>query len=243
MSLLWERGWAYGSGKAAGGREMGIRQIILIAALLAGATYLPASWLLAHGPLLIACKGAGVALLALWAGLQARSLDGWLIALVMACGAAGDVLLETAGLTTGALAFLAGHVVAIGLYARHVRPLRWSADGPIAVARLVVIPVLAFVFPADRAAAPGIALYATGLGAMAAMAWLSDFPRSRVSLGALLFAVSDLLIFARLGPLAGSVVPDLLVWPLYFGGQALIVTGVVGSLGRESINGRSLHGS
>lgn len=204
-------------------------RLIFWAAIVAGASYFPATKLLADGALLVVWKGAGVALLALWAAVQARSVDGWLIAAVLALGAAGDVLLETAGLTVGALAFLAGHLVAIGLYARHLRP-DWRSGLPIAVGRLLIIPVLAFLFPAERAAAPGIALYATGLGAMAAMAWLSDFPRNRVSLGALLFAVSDLLIFARLGPLAGSIVPDLLVWPLYFGGQALIATGVVRAL-------------
>ena len=205
---------------------------ILVGAIVAGAFYFPATRLIDDGALLIVWKGAGVALLALWAAIQAKSLDGWLIALVMACGAAGDVLLETAGLTVGALAFLAGHLVAIGLYARHFRA-DWRGGLPIAVGRLLLIPILAFAFPADRAAAPGIALYATGLGAMAAMAWLSSFPRNRVSFGALLFAVSDLLIFARLGPLAGSVVPDLLVWPLYFAGQALIATGVVATLRAE----------
>ncbi len=200
-----------------------------IAALIAGATYLPASWLLPGGPALVIWKGAGVALLALWAALQARSLDGWLLVAVMALGAAGDVLLEVAGLTTGAVAFLAGHLVAIALYSRHLRP-DWRCGLPIALGRLLIIPALAFVFPADRTAAPGIALYATGLGAMAAMAWLSAFPRNWVSFGALLFAVSDLLIFARLGPLAGSIIPDLLVWPLYFGGQAMIAWGVAGAL-------------
>lgn len=208
----------------------GWRLLLLGAAVLAGASYLPASWLLPDEPLVIVWKGAGVALLAGWAAVQARSVDGWLLAAVLALGAAGDVLLETAGLTTGALAFLAGHLVAMVLYARNLRPLRWRADAPIAIGRLIVIPSLAFVFPADRATAPGIALYATGLGAMAALAWLSRFPRGRVSLGALLFAVSDLLIFARLGPLRQSIIPDLLVWPLYFGGQALIAVGVVGAL-------------
>ncbi|OYY67064.1 lysoplasmalogenase family protein [Sphingomonas sp. 28-62-11] len=206
---------------------------LLGAALIAGASYLPADWLLADGPLLVVWKGAGVALLALWAARQARSLEGWLLAAIMALGAAGDVLLEVAGLTTGAIAFLAGHLVAIALYARNLRPLRWQADAPIAVGRLLIIPLLAFVFPADRAAAPGIALYATGLGAMAAMAWLSSFPRNWVSFGALLFAVSDLLIFARLGPLTGSIIPDLLVWPLYFGGQAMIAWGVAAALARR----------
>lgn len=199
-------------------------------AIVAGASYLPATWMLADGPALIAWKGAGVALLALWAALQARSSDGWLLVAVLALGAAGDVLLETAGLITGAVAFLAGHLVAIALYARHLRPLSWRGDAPIAAGRLMIIPALAFAFPADRAAAPGIALYAAALGAMAMMAWLSAFRRSQVSLGALLFAVSDLLIFARLGPLAGSAIPDLLVWPLYFGGQALIAWGVAAGI-------------
>jgi uncharacterized membrane protein YhhN len=65
------------------------------------------------------------------------------------------------------------------------------------------------------------------LGAMAATAWVSHFPRHWVGLGAVLFAVSDLLIFARTGPLAGSMLPQVLIWPLYFGGQVLIATGVV----------------
>lgn len=216
----------------------GWRWLWLWAAVLAGASYLPASWLLPHGALVIAWKGAGVALLAGWAAVQARSVDGWLLAAVMALGAAGDMLLETAGLTMGALAFLGGHLVAMALYARNLRPLRWRVDAPIVIGRLIVIPVLAFVLPADRAAAPGIALYATGLGAMAALAWLSRFPRGRVSFGALLFAVSDLLIFARLGPLRQSIIPDVLVWPLYFGGQALIAVGVVGALQSPSDRNR-----
>jgi len=62
---------------------------------------------------------------------------------------------------------------------------------------------------------------------MAALAWTSRFPRYRVGLGAVLFVVSDLLIFSRFGPLAGSGVPDLMVWPTYFAAQALIAWGVV----------------
>lgn len=208
-----------------------LHRLIFWAAIAAGATYLPATWLLPNGPMLVVWKGGGVALLALWAALRARSSDGWLLALVLALGAGGDVLLEVAGLTTGAIAFLAGHLVAVALYWRHLRP-DWRGGLPIAVGRLLIISALAFAFPADRAAAPGIALYATGLGAMAAMAWLSDFPTRWVSFGALLFAVSDLLIFARLGPLAGSIIPDLLVWPLYFGGQAMIAWGVAGVLAK-----------
>ena len=48
-----------------------------------------------------------------------------------------------------------------------------------------------------------------------------------------LFVASDLLIFARLGPLAGSPLPGLLIWPTYFAGQALIAWGVVTVLARR----------
>jgi uncharacterized membrane protein YhhN len=95
---------------------------------------------------------------------------------------------------------------------------------------LLGVPVIAFLLPADRGAAPGIALYATGLGAMAASAWISRFPRYRIGLGAVMFVASDLLIFAKMGPLAGSLIPVFLIWPLYFAGQALIAWGAVTTL-------------
>ena len=75
---------------------------------------------------------------------------------------------------------------------------------------------------------PGVLLYGLALGAMAATAWISRFPRRWVGVGAgAVRSCSDLLIFARMGPLAGSVAPDLLVWPLYLAGQAMIAVGVV----------------
>jgi uncharacterized membrane protein YhhN len=49
-----------------------------------------------------------------------------------------------------------------------------------------------------------------------------------------MFAVSDLLIFSRMGPLADSAIPGLLIWPLYYLGQFLICTGVVGELRSRS---------
>ena len=42
-----------------------------------------------------------------------RTGDGWILVLVLALGALGDVLLETAGMTIGAVSFLMGHIVAI----------------------------------------------------------------------------------------------------------------------------------
>jgi len=80
--------------------------------------------------------------------------------------------------------------------------------------------------PADRAEAPSVVLYALALGAMAAGAWASVFPRYRVGSGAVLFVAADMLLFAEMGPLQGHIVPQILVWPVYFLGQLLIATGV-----------------
>src|SRR3546814_15120557 len=87
---------------------------LLWAALVAGASYCLAAWFGWSGPGVIAWKGAGVALLAAWAVSAARDLDGWLIAVVLPLGAAGDVLLEAAGMIAGAAAFRAGHLVGFG---------------------------------------------------------------------------------------------------------------------------------
>ncbi|MFZ5718440.1 MAG: lysoplasmalogenase family protein [Pseudomonadota bacterium] len=208
-------------------------RLVLAAAIVAGVTYV-GGWFLDLPPAAsVVWKGAGVSLLALYAALNARGLDGWLLVLVMAFGAAGDMLLETHGLVTGALAFLAGHLVAIALYLRNRRHELRGGDWGVATAILVLTPLISYLLPPDRAGAAPVALYAAGLGAMAAAAWLSRFPRTLVAAGALMFVVSDLLIFLRTGRPALDIFPmGLAVWGLYFGGQALIATGVVGRLGK-----------
>jgi hypothetical protein len=45
--------------------------------------------------------------------------------------------------------------------------------------------------------------------------------------------VSDLLIFARSGPLEGQAWVGYAIWTLYFGGQLLIVLGVTRTLNRD----------
>lgn len=199
----------------------------LLASLMAGISYwfVADSWL--PGVYLILWKGAGVALLAVYAWAHHPVRDAHRIALVMAFGALGDMVLEVS-FTGGALAFLAGHMVAIMLYLRHRRDLS-LADKQTAIALVFCIPALSFGFTAK----PEVAFYALGLGGMTAAAYASDFPRIRVALGAVLFAVSDLLIFARMGPLAASPIPNLLVWPLYYFGQFLITVGIIGALRRK----------
>ena len=174
-------------------------------------------------------KGAGVALLAAYAISRHKGGDARQIAAVMGFGALGDVLIELS-LMAGAIAFLIGHLIAIHLYWRHRRAAPQFSQQAAALAMLVLIPAIAFLLPADRSAAPGMAFYALGLAAMTAFAWTSSFSRYRVGLGAVLFAASDLLIFARLGVLADSAVAGVVIWPLYYFGQFLICTGVIGEL-------------
>ena len=209
------------------------------AALIAGISYFVADHLGLDGPAQVAWKGAGVGLLAIWAATRATSVDGWAIALVLALGALGDVLLETSGFTVGGVAFLAGHIVATLLYLGHRRKQLTVSQTALGGALLAGTPLVTWLITGEWT----IALYALGLGAMAGAAWTSRFPRYRAGVGAVMFVASDLLIFARMGPLETSVLPGLLVWPLYFGGQALIARGVVATLaGRRYVGIQPMRG-
>lgn len=224
-------------------RTQGLRRlsrIVLWAAIFAGATYV-ASWFWPDLPpaASVAWKGAGVGLLAIYAGLEARRLDGWLLAVVLAFGALGDVLLATHGLVVGAVAFLAGHLTAIWLYRRNGRAHPSRLERALAVAIVVAIPVIAYLLPPERTGAGSIALYALGLAAMTAAAFLSRFPRALVFAGAAMFTVSDLLIFLRTGrPALDGFPMGLAVWGLYFGGQTLIAVGVSRALGAAPVTNR-----
>lgn len=209
-----------------------VAKLALLAAIVGGTSYilawqldLPQAWDLAW-------KGTGVGFLAVFAALRARSLDGWLLAAVMALGCLGDVLLGV-DFIVGALAFLAGHLVAIGLYLRNRRPALTRSQLLLAVVLVPATVAIAFLLPTDRAQAPGIALYATGLSVMAACAWISRFPRLWTGLGAVMFVASDLLIFARMGRIEPSIAVGLAVWGLYFAGQAMICLGVSGKLAED----------
>ena len=202
------------------------------AAIVAGVTFWAVSHLGISGALFVAWKGVCVALLTVCAALAARDRNGWLITAVMALGTLGDVVLETSGIVVGGVAFLAGHLVAILLYLSNRR----KEGGAVAIAIALAVPSIAFALTRDI----GATFYAAGLGSMAGAAWYSRFPRTLVATGALMFAVSDLLIFAELGPLKGSIVPAFTIWPLYLGGQTLIVYGVLRTLEARKRN-EDLH--
>lgn len=209
--------------------------MVLLLALFAGLSYYLAAQFMEPAPPLIAWKGAGVGLLAIWAAMQARSIDGWLIAWVLGLGATGDIAIEALGMFEGGIAFMAGHLLAMILFFRNRRSATSLSQKALAVLLVPAVIGISWMLPADRTVATDIALYATPLAFMAALAWLSRFTRYLTGIGAILFVISDLLIFARLGPLASSMLPDLLVWPLYFTGQAMIAIGVVRTLAQDDL--------
>ena len=206
-------------------RALSERRPWLLASLIAGISYYFVAGSQVPGLYQIAWKGAGVGLLAVWALRWHHSSDAHQIGAVLALGALGDMAIEV-NLMAGAGAFLLGHLLAIRLYLRRPRAATSLSQRLAAALLALLTPLLAWQLSSSLAAA----FYGLGLGAMAASAWLSSFPRYRVGLGAVLFVASDLLIFARLGVLAESAVPGLLIWPLYYFGQFLICIGVVGAL-------------
>ncbi len=206
----------------------------LVASLIAGIGF----WLVKDSGLpgiyQIAWKGAGVTLLAVYALARHPAPDARTIALVMALGALGDMAIEV-NFQAGAFCFMLGHLAAIALYLRHRRDETTPSQKALAAVLLIGTPIIAWLLPADRSMALPVALYALTLGGMAGAAWSSSFPRYRVGIGAVLFVVSDLLIFAQMGPLAGSPLPRLLIWPLYYFGQFLICVGVIGTLRKRTV--------
>lgn len=227
-----------GAGARAGGWDRA--RWLWWAALAAGASYFIAVVMRWDGAGVYLWKASGVALLAAWAAVNARGdkaamLDGRLIAAALACGALGDWLLDARGMVQGGAAFAVGHVVAICLYWRNRRAA--LAPSQRALVWLTVPLALIIVWALARGVPPHLAATAIGYTAivalMAAAAWGSRFPRYRTGMGAMIFLLSDLIIFAGEGGAISADLRSWLVWPLYFGGQALIAWGVVSTLSAE----------
>lgn len=201
--------------------------------LLASIAAALAFYYLRAGPMpelyLVPLKGAAMALLSLYCYLRHSSPDARLMGFAFGVAALGDMALEIDRIIGGTLFFLY-HVLVLGVYLRHRRPPLRRADAWIVGLTLILVPLVGWAIPYDRGQALGTALYAFALGAMAAGAWASTFPRWRVGAGALLFVIADMLLFAEMGPLGGTQWPGILVWPIYYLGQFLICTGVIHTL-------------
>ncbi|RPF70330.1 lysoplasmalogenase family protein [Aurantiacibacter spongiae] len=190
---------------------------------------------------LIPLKGSAVGLLAVYAYMRHSSPDAHLLAWAMAAAALGDmgIMFDR---TIGALLFFAFHVLALGVFLRNRRPALTKTQSWVVGLTLILTPAIAYFFPYDRTMALPTAFYALALGAMASGAWASSFPRYRVGAGAMLFLLSDMLLFAEMGPLSGSDVPQYLVWPIYYLGQFLICIGVITTLRKRDPELRVVQG-
>lgn len=211
------------------GQDLAHKRPWLVASLLFGLSF-PLSWgWELPDYLAIAWKMAGVGFLAAYALRKHHTGEFALLAAVMALWSLGDGLLEL-DMIWGALAFAAGHVVAIALFWRHRRVGATFSQKLLAVAVFVLAPDIAFFLPADRAMGMQAAIYTLFVAGMAALAWHSNFSRYRVGIGAMAFVASDLLIFARMGALAEAGWASYAIWFLYYGGVLMIATGVVTTL-------------
>lgn len=200
----------------------------LLASVIAAVAY----YFLRDNPIgevwLIVLKGMGVACLAFYAMRRGFGPDAQILAGVMLFGALGDMGIEFDFALGGGLFFIS-HVIAIWLYLRNPRANPVGTQKALAVALLLGTPLVSWLLSGDVM----VALYGLSLGGMAACAWMSRFPRYRVGIGAVLFVISDFLIFSRLGPFDLGDLPHYLIWPLYFAGQFMIATGVVQTLRGE----------
>ncbi len=211
------------------GQDLAHKRPWLLASLAFGLSY-PLSWgMELSNAVAIGWKMAGVGLLVGYALRRHSTGEFLMLAGVMALWSLGDGLLER-DLVQGALAFAAGHVVAIALFWRHKRVHPVLSQRALALAVLLLAPVIAYMLPHNREWGMQAALYTLFVAAMAAAAWNSNFPRYRVGLGAMAFVASALLIFARMGPLAEASWVGYAIWGLYYGGVLMIATGVVTTL-------------
>lgn len=177
---------------------------------------------------LILLKGGGCAFLAIYALLRHTSADArWLAAYLALCAAA-DMALEL-WFEVGGVLFFAAHLAAISLYLRNKRSHLEASQKLFVVGLLLLTPAISWLLSDNF----GIGLYGLALGGMAAAAWASRFPRYRVGMGAVMFVISDFLIFAGMGPLEGNRTAEMLVWPIYYLAQFLIATGVIRTLRGE----------
>lgn len=203
----------------------------LLGSLIAGISF-PATWLflpIDGGLYAIIWKMAAVGLLVPFALRRHHQGEFILLAIMLAFYALGDGLIELS-MVAGALAFAAGHLVALFIYFRHRRVKPAFIQKLLAAIIFLASPVIAFFLPPTQDECIQVAAYSVILAAMAAMAWSSNFPRYRVGLGAVLFVVSDLLIFAELGPLSGSTMTGIAIWYLYYFGVLMITVGVAQTL-------------
>lgn len=194
----------------------------------------------APGAMRSVLKTAPVALFALAASLAAVLADApWLLALGLALGAVGDFALSRegeaafmAGLGSFALAHLAYAAVFVGVDGRlaafDLTALRW-----LGVAALVIMAqsTMIWLLPHTGALRRPVAVYVAIITAMGLAALHLPPTHGLAMLGAGLFVASDLVLSVELFRMQAhsraARIASHAVWPLYWVGQGLILSGIV----------------
>ena len=200
----------------------------LLASLAFGFSYPAISFFPVEGIYAIIWKMLPLALLVPYALRKHHSGEFLVIAIILALCSLGDGLVELS-LEAGGTAFGISHLVAIWFYSRHRREQTAFSQKLLALTVLIAAPLIAYFLAGNLAAG-----YTLMLSLMAAMAWTSSFPRYRVGIGAMLFVISDLLIFTREGQWVSSPLINPAIWYLYYIGMVMIATGLVQTLVKKS---------
>ncbi|MDR7103294.1 lysoplasmalogenase family protein [Croceicoccus sp. BE223] len=182
----------------------------------------------------IAWKATPLSLLAIYSFQRHLGPDGTILAGVMGMAALADGISELVYSAAGTLMGFS-LLLAIWLYSRNRREHLALSQKGVALALVIALPAISWFLVPQEDGRTLVAGYALLMAIMAAMAWTSRFSRYRVGMGAMMFVVSELLLFAVSGPmLRGNAWAAWLIYPIYYSGQLLIATGVVSRLRREA---------
>lgn len=182
------------------------------------------------GVYLMTLKAAPLVLLAAYAALRHRGHDTLLLAAMLTFEGVGAALSDIDEKQAG-IVMAVGFTLGTGLFLSHRRSALTGSQKALAFASLLLTPVVCrLVVNPDAQAGWAPAYFGVALGAMAAGAWASTFPRHRVGLGALLVIGGSVAALASLRAVNGPGLGGLAGWPLLYLGNLIMATGITGEL-------------
>lgn len=205
--------------------------VYLAVSAVAAAFYLGLDLFVSAMPGMAISKTLGIALLAAYAAFSRAPL----LALALTLSACGDyaLALTPPAREAGMAFFGAAHLVYIGLFTLAIAHLGWRKDGLILTVALAGFAAAMFLWlrPGLGDMAGPVSAYLLVIVVMAALAALVNGPRL-ITIGALLFVISDSLIaagwFRGLAVQAGAFdLHGAAIWSTYYLAQACIAVGVV----------------
>lgn len=175
-------------------------------------------------------KTGATALLAL-AGWQAGTPG--LIVAGLALGALGDLLLSRpsqSAFLAGMAAFALGHLAYIAAFLPLIAAEPMQIAAATGLAALLLLSCRFWLWPHAQGLAGPVAAYSGVIAAMLAAAFMLGPGHLAIQTGAALFTLSDVLLALRLFRTTDAAKRRLLshlLWPAYWLGQALILSGTL----------------